>query len=226
MKTKTLAFLTALLPIVLVGCNNAPPKENKTQLSSFSVSSQSTSELETPVENENREVETKPAIEQNSSKAENEEKAEERNTVNSEQPQTDSDTEQTVQQTELPNKADKTEKPVPKPETSNPEQTENKEPEPEPPKTEETPSEVKPDFNINDWILFAQEYAEDVGLELDSEAIYCWDAPLGAGAHSKYLERDITDCLNRYAKDEDITAVWIWVEEIGDNTFDLYIGYA
>ena len=113
MKTKTLAFLTALLLIVLAGCNNAPPKENKTQLSSSSVSSQSTSELETPVENENREVETKPAIEQNSSKAENEEKAEERNTVNSEQPQTDSDTEQTVQQTELPNKADKTEKPVP-----------------------------------------------------------------------------------------------------------------
>lgn len=173
MKTKTLAFLTALLPIVLVGCNNAPPKENKTQLSSFSVSSQSTSELETPVKNENREVETKPAIEQNSSKAENEEKAEERNTVNSEQPQTDSDTEQTVQQTELPNYADKTEKPVPKPETSNPEQAENKEPEPEPPKTEETPSEVKPDFNINDWILFAQEYAKDVGFELDSEAIYC-----------------------------------------------------
>ena len=36
MKTKTIAFLTALLLIVLAGCNNAPPNEDKPQPFSFS----------------------------------------------------------------------------------------------------------------------------------------------------------------------------------------------
>lgn len=44
MKTKTIAFLTALLLIVLAGCNNAPPNEDKPQPFSFSESVQSASE--------------------------------------------------------------------------------------------------------------------------------------------------------------------------------------
>ena len=44
---------------------------------------------------------------------------------------------------------------------------------------------------IDYWISFAKGYAQSVGLLLDSEAIYCWDNPIRAGAHCKYLERDI-----------------------------------
>ena len=40
------------------------------------------------------------------------------------------------------------------------------------------------------------------------------------------LERDIKSRLNRYAKDEDITDVWIWAEATGNDCYDLYIGYA
>ena len=50
--------------------------------------------------------------------------------------------------------------------------------------------------------------------------------PITAGAHSIYLERDLQGMLNRYARDEDITDVWIWAEFIGDGEYNIYIGYA
>lgn len=69
-------------------------------------------------------------------------------------------------------------------------------------------------------------YAESVGLRLESSAVDCWDNPISAGAHCSYLERDIQSRLNRYARDEDITDVWIWAEARSDGKYDLYIGYA
>ena len=60
MKTKTIVFLLALLLIVLAGCNNAPPNEDKPQPFSFSESVQSTSESEAPAGKESKEVETTP----------------------------------------------------------------------------------------------------------------------------------------------------------------------
>ena len=84
----------------------------------------------------------------------------------------------------------------------------------------------KPEFDINYWITFAKEYAVSVGLTLESEAESCWDNPIGAGAHCIYLERDIKSRLNRYAKDKDITDVWIWAESTGNDCYDIYIGYA
>ena len=95
--------------------------------------------------------------------------------------------------------------------------------------TKETVSEleiIQDKFDINYWITFAKEYAVGVGLALDSEAVSCWDNPIGAGAHCIYLERDIKSRLNRYAKDEDITDVWIWAEPIDNDCYDIYIGYA
>lgn len=224
MKSKTIAFLTALLlMIVLTGCNNAPPNEDKTQPFSFSESNQSTPESEAPAVNEIKEVETTPETLQES-EPDKQKETMEKDTVSSEQPQTDSDNRQTVQPAELPNEADKTDNPISTPQPSVPEQTESKAP--EPPKTEEAPSETKPDFDIDYWISFAKDYAESVGLQLDSEAIYCWDNPIRAGAHCEYLERDIHSRLNRYKADEEITAVWIWAEELSDGIYDLYIGYA
>ena len=43
---------------------------------------------------------------------------------------------------------------------------------------------------------------------------------------SLYIQRDIESRLNRYNRDEDITAVWIWAEQRTDGDYDLYIGYA
>ena len=88
------------------------------------------------------------------------------------------------------------------------------------------PGIIQAEFDVQYWISFAQEYAVSVGLILDAEAVSCWDNPIGAGAHCIYLERDIKSRLNRYAKDEDITDVWIWAEPKSNGCYDIYIGYA
>lgn len=109
--------------------------------------------------------------------------------------------------------------------------------EPEPPEepTETQPQESKPPdeeepiepaFDIQTWIDYAKAYAESVGLRLESSAVDCWDNPISVGTHCSYLERDIQSRLNRYARDEDITDVWIWAEARSDGKYDLYIGYA
>ena len=121
-----------------------------------------------------------------------------------------------------------------------PKQTEEKpkETEPEvtePPKATEPPAETQPTettepepapFDINHWIAYAKSYAESKGLVLSNTAVDCWDNPIRAGAHCIYLERDLQSRLNRYARDEDITDVWIWAEATGNDCYDIYIGYA
>lgn len=117
------------------------------------------------------------------------------------------------------------------------ETTPPKAPEPKPPEepTEtqpqepELPAEEEPTesaFDIQTWIDYAKAYAESVGLRLKSSAVDCWDNPISAGTHCSYLERDIQSRLNRYARDEDITDVWIWAEARSEGKYDLYIGYA
>ena len=95
--------------------------------------------------------------------------------------------------------------------------------EPEPPAAE---GPAEPAFDIQTWIDYAKAYAESVGLRLENSAVDCWDNPISTGAHCSYLERDIQSRLNRYARDEDITNVWIWAEARSDGKYDLYIGYA
>ena len=95
--------------------------------------------------------------------------------------------------------------------------------EPEPPAAE---GPAEPAFDIQTWIDYAKAYAESVGLRLESSAVDCWDNPISAGTHCSYLGRDIQSRLNRYARDEDITDVWIWAEARSDGKYDLYIGYA
>ena len=93
---------------------------------------------------------------------------------------------------------------------------------PEPPKEE--PTELV--FDIDYWISFAKSYAKSIGLTLDSGAVYCWDNPIAAGVKCKYTERDIRGYLDRYSKDGDITDVWIWYEQTGSGSYEIYIGYA
>ena len=113
----------------------------------------------------------------------------------------------------LPEKPEKAESP--KEEPSVPAITE---PEPTP--------ETEPAFDIEHWISYAKSTAVSLGLTLDSSATDCWDNPIIAKPTCIYLERDISSRLNRYANDEEITAVWIWYECIGTSSYLIYIGYA
>ena len=83
----------------------------------------------------------------------------------------------------------------------------------------------KPAFSIDHWISYAREYAKSAGLNLDPAAVDCWDNPITAGAHCTYLERDIQNRLNRYAKDETILDVWVLAESRSDGSYNIYIGY-
>lgn len=105
-----------------------------------------------------------------------------------------------------------------------PDQEPDLEPEAEPePKPTEEPEPV---FDIGYWTGYARNTAAGLGLELDSLAVECWDNPITANPDCIYLERDITARLSRYAGEEDITAVWIWYENVGTNRYLIYIGYA
>ena len=92
--------------------------------------------------------------------------------------------------------------------------------------TAQVATEKPTPFDIEHWIAYARSYAESKGLVLNGTAVDCWDNPIRAGAHCIYLERDIQSRLDRYAKDEEITDVWIWAEAAGNNCYDIYIGYA
>ena len=61
---------------------------------------------------------------------------------------------------------------------------------------------------------------------LNNGAVYCWDNPIAAGVKCKYTERDIRGYLDRYSKDGDITDIWIWYEQTGSGSYEIYIGYA
>ena len=121
--------------------------------------------------------------------------------------------EETEQAPVIPEKPEKTE--CPKEEPPVPAITE---PEPTP--------ETEPVFDIDCWISYAKSTAASLGLTLDSSATDCWDNPITAKPTCIYLERDINSRLNRYAKDEEITAVCIWYECIGTSSYLIYIGYA
>ena len=97
----------------------------------------------------------------------------------------------------------------------------------ESPKVTEPEHEEKPaPFDIDHWIAYARSYAENKGLVLSDTAVDCWDNPIRAGTHCIYLERNIQSRLDRYAKDEDITDVWIWAEAMDNDCYDIYIGYS
>lgn len=92
------------------------------------------------------------------------------------------------------------------------------------PEPETTKPPVKP-FDVSGYIRAAKSYGQSIGLKLDSTATACWDNPIYASADSRYIRRDLEDALNWY-KDSGFTAFWIWSENLGNNDFNIYIGYA
>ena len=109
-----------------------------------------------------------------------------------------------------------------------PEETENPAEEPSAPAITEPEPAPEPEsaFDIDYWISYAKSTAVSLGLTMESSATECWDNPITAKPTCIYLERDINSRLNRYAKDETITTIWIWYECVGTSSYLVYIGYA
>ena len=254
MRKHILPILLVLLMVLLVGCSQTNELPKDTEISSSSVGEfselkqdenltdePSLSETESTASSSENEVVTEPT--------ESQEKEDKKPTSSSvskptEEPEKTPETSETkptqsqTEKTETEKKPTETQ-PVKQPEENIPEATK---PETTVPSTEQTKptEEYKPEpetqapetteptkaFDIDYWISFAKNYALSKGLVLDAAAVDCWDNPIRAGSHCIYLERDIQSRLNRYANDEDITDVWIWVESVGNDCYDIYIGYA
>ena len=229
MKPKIAVLLLAVLLCLTTGCNNALHIAETPDPISSSDSNIVPSEAETAQAENKTEVDRPQSTESQTDNrvAEFPASVSESDTQTTEVPdQADHSTAVLSQPSEPEKKTDESER---RPETAAPTEKEQ----PTPPATEESstpdpPTEepTEPAFDISYWISFAKSYAESVGLTLNSEAIYCWDNPIAAGTNCKYTERDIKGYLNRYANDPDITDVWIWYEQTGTGSFEVYIGYA
>ena len=229
MKSKIAVLFLIVLLCLTSGCSNTSHIAEQPAPVSSSGSNEAPSQAETAQATEKTEVEqprsTEPKDDDHSAEA------------------TVSVSESDTQTTEVPDQADhstavlpqpsepekKTDESECRPETAAPTEKEQ----PTPPATEEsTPPEppkeepTEPVFDIDYWISFAKSYAESIELTLDSGAVYCWDNPVAAGVKCKYTERDIRGYLDRYAKDDEITDVWIWYEQTGSGSYEIYIGYA
>lgn len=229
MKSKIAVILLAVFLCLTTGCNNASHIAETPDPISSSDSNIVPSEAETAQAEKKTEAEklqstaqekTEPTVEATASISESA-------TQPTEVPeQADHSTAVLPQSSEPEKKTDESER---RPETAAPTEKEQPTPPateesttPEPPKEEPT----EPVFDIDYWISFAKSYAESIGLVLDNGAVYCWDNPIAAGVKCKYTERDIRGYLDRYAKDGDITDVWIWYEQAGSGSYEIYIGYA
>lgn len=235
MKPKIAVLLLAVLLCLTTGCNNASHIAETPDPISSSDSNIVPSESETAQAEKKTEVDRPQSTESQTGNRVTEFPASvsESATQPTEVPeQADHSTAVLPQPSEPEKKTDESER---RPETAAPTEKEQPTPpateEPKPaeqPQPTEPPQEepTEPAFDIGYWIGFAKSYAESVGLTLNSEAVYCWDNPIAAGSQCKYTERDIKGYLSRYAKDPDITDVWIWYEQTGTDSFEVYIGYA
>lgn len=119
--------------------------------------------------------------------------------------------------------APETPKPTEKPQPTEPPQA----PEPSE-KPSETPTPTEPpaqSFDVGSYVGYAQSYGQSIGLSLDSTATACWDNPIPASAKSLYIERDLSDLLDWYQA-SGITAFWVWAEDLGGGSYNIYVGYA
>lgn len=229
MKSKIAVLFLIVLLCLTSGCSNTSHIAEQPAPVSSSGSNEAPSQAETAQATEKTEVEqprsTEPKDDDHSAEATV--SVSESDTQTTEVPdQADHSTAVLPQPSEPEKKIDESER---RPETAAPTEKEQ----PTPPATEEsTPPEppkeelTEPVFDIDYWISFAKSYAESIGLALDSGAVYCWDNPIAAGVKCKYTERDIRGYLDRYAKDDEITDVWIWYEQTGSGSYEIYIGYA
>lgn len=106
---------------------------------------------------------------------------------------------------------------------------------PEAPPTESAPSKPVTDetapqpeekvFDMDYWLGYAKDYAVGIGLRLDENATDSWDTPIRCSSKTEdVLAAYIRDDLTYYKNEEGCTAVWIWMEQVGDGQYELFIG--
>ena len=229
MKSKIAVLFLIVLLCLTSGCSNTSHIAEQPAPVPSSGSNEAPDQAETAQATEKTEVDRPQSTESqtDSRAAEFPASVSESDTQTTEVPdQADHSTAVLPQPSEPEKKTDESER---RPETAAPTEKEQ----PTSPATEESPppelpkeEPTEPVFDIDYWISFAKSYAESIGLTLDSGAVYCWDNPIAAGVKCKYTERDIRGYLDRYAKGGDITDVWIWYEQTGSGSYEIYIGYA
>jgi len=254
MRKHILPVLLVLLMVLLVGCSQTKELPQNPEISSSSVgevselkqdetltdepsisitettASSTENEVVTePTESQDKEVEnitpslvSKPTEEPKKTTGTSKTKPTQSKTEKEETEKKPTETQPVEQPKDNTPEATKPETTVPSTEQTKPTEEPTTESETTAPETTEPPKA----FDIDYWIGFAKNYAQSKGLVLDAAAVDCWDNPIRAGSHCIYLERDIQSRLNRYANDEDITDVWIWAESVGNDCYDIYIGYA
>ena len=97
---------------------------------------------------------------------------------------------------------------------------------PSKPVTDETaPQPEEKGFDMDYWLGYAKDYAVGIGLRLDENAAGSWDTPIRCSSKTEdVLAAYIRDDLTYYKNEEGYTAVWIWVEQVGDGQYELFIG--
>ena len=213
-------IITLLLALLMSACSAVKPAETLSSMQTEPTAEPTVTETAAPEETtEPTPKETEPVIETPKTETTVSELPEQKPVLDTttetiaEAPIAPIKTETTTEPPETPAEAVEAEKPT------------------EIPETVETPPESvteppKAEFDVNYWISFATTYALQIGLEIDPTAVDCWDNPATANADCIYLERDLTHRLDRYNRDDDITAVNIWAERLGNGNYLIYIAYA
>ena len=219
-------IIILLLALLMSACSAVKPAETLSSMQTESTAETTVAETTAPEETtESIPKETEPVIETPKTET-TEPTAIERP---EQSPVPDTTTETMVETPIAPIKAETTTEPPTMPKT--PAETVKEDKPTELSETVETPPESvteppKAEFDVNYWISFARSYALQIGLEIDPTAVDCWDNPTTANADCIYLERDLTHRLDRYNRDDDITAVNIWAESLGNGNYLIYIAYA
>lgn len=224
MKKRLTACMLACFMILFVGCSSntakeAAKNETKTETSFPAGNTETQSQEETSTEQESTVVQGKTPNTTDKSK-----KVDESRTI--------SDVQSKLAAEKSPEKP----KAEPSKQTNTPTASEkqieqSKEPTTAIPKPTEKPKEPKPTesprrtFDVSEYVSYAKNYAQSIGLELDSTATECWDNPITANSRRTGIKDDIKSRLNRYKNAEGFTAVWVWAEKVSDTEYEIYIGY-
>ena len=223
MKKRLTACMLACFMLLLVGCSSntvkeAAKNETKTETSFPAGNTETQSQEETSTEQESTVVQEKTP---NTTDESN--KVDESRTISNVQskPAEEKSPEKPKVEQSKQTKTPTTEK-----------QTEqSKEPTSATPKPTEKPKEPKPTkppkqtFDVSEYVSYAKNYAQSIGLVLDCTATECWDNPISANPNRSGIKSDIESRLNRYKNSEGVTSVWIWTEKQSDTDYDIYIGY-
>ncbi len=90
--------------------------------------------------------------------------------------------------------------------------------------TTEASTESK--IDIDYYISYAKNYAQSIGLGYDNSATECWDNPISVTSGTTNTIANIESRLNRYKNIEGFEYICIWYEKVGENNYEIYIGYA